>query len=157
MLTEVKLFTMDKILFLDRDGVINKKAPPHQHIITQEDFIILPQVKDALTYAKDKGYKIIIITNQRSVPKETYDMVHTKMLSYLPEIDDIFVCPHENGECDCRKPLPGLFYQAESKYNVDKKTSLMIGDSQSDVDAAIAYGIKAYLTTNLYETIKEYL
>lgn len=148
---------MDKILFLDRDGVINKKAPPHQHIITPDDFIILPQVREALLYAKAKGYKIIIITNQRLVPKETYDIIHAKMLTELPEIEDIFVCPHENGECNCRKPLPGLFYQAAAKYNVDKDQSFMIGDSQSDIDAAAAYGIKAALTTNLYETVKEYL
>lgn len=148
---------MDKILFLDRDGVINKKAPPHQHIITPDDFIILPNVKEALLYAKAKGYKIIVITNQRSVPKEIYDMIHTKMLTDLPEIEDIFVCPHENGECNCRKPLPGLFYQAANKYDVDKEQSLMIGDSQSDLDAATAYGIKAILTTNLYETVKEHL
>lgn len=148
---------MDKILFLDRDGVINKKAPPHQHITTPDDFIILPNVKEALLYAKAKGYKIIVITNQRSVPKEIYDMIHTKMLTDLPEIEDIFVCPHEDGECNCRKPLPGLFYQAANKYDVDKDRSLMIGDSQSDLDAATAYGIKAILTTNLYETVKEHL
>lgn len=148
---------MDKILFLDRDGVINKKAPPHQHITTPNDFIILPNVKEALSYAKAKGYKIIVITNQRSVPKEIYDMIHTKMLTDLPEIEDIFVCPHEDGECNCRKPLPGLFYQAANKYDVDKNQSLMIGDSQSDLDAATAYGIKAILTTNLYETVKEHL
>lgn len=148
---------MDKILFLDRDGVINKKAPPHQHITTPDDFIILPNVKEALLYAKDKGYKIIVITNQRSVPKEIYDMIHTKMLTDLPEIEDIFVCPHEDGECNCRKPLPGLFYQAANKYDVDKEQSLMIGDSQSDLDAATAYGIKAILTTNLYDTVKEHL
>lgn len=148
---------MDKILFLDRDGVINKKAPPHQHITTPDDFIILPNVKEALLYAKAKGYKIIVITNQRSVPKEIYDMIHTKMLTDLPEIEDIFVCPHEDGECNCRKPLPGLFYQAANKYDVDKNQSIMIGDSQSDLDAATAYGIKAILTTNLYETVKEHL
>lgn len=148
---------MDKILFLDRDGVINKKAPPHQHITTPDDFIILPNVKEALLYAKAKDYKIIVITNQRSVPKEIYDMIHTKMLTDLPEIEDVFVCPHEDGECNCRKPLPGLFYQAANKYDVDKEQSLMIGDSQSDLDAATAYGIKAILTTNLYETVKEHL
>ena len=84
-------------------------------------------------------------------------MIHTKMLTDLPEIEDVFVCPHEDGECNCRKPLPGLFYQAANKYDVDKEQSLMIGDSQSDLDAATANGIKAILTTNLYETVKEHL
>lgn len=148
---------MDKILFLDRDGVINKKAPPHQHITAIEDFIILPKVKEALIYAKEKDYKIVVLTNQRTVPEEVYNMIHSTMLIALPEIDDVFVCPHENGECDCRKPLPGLFYQAAEKYNVDKTQSFMIGDSQSDLDAATAYGVKAILSTNLYETVKELL
>lgn len=157
MLMEVKLYTMDKILFLDRDGVINQKAPPHHHILSIKDFIILPRVKEALELAKEKGYTIIVITNQRSVPKQTYDLIHNYMLEHLPEIDSIYVCPHENGECNCRKPLPGLFYQVELKYNVDKINSIMIGDSQSDIDAATNYGIKSYLTTDLYSIVKEYL
>lgn len=144
---------MGKVLFLDRDGVINKKAPPHHHITSIEDFSILPGVKEALKYAKSKGYTIIIITNQRTVPKNIYLQIHQHMLKVLPEIDDVFVCPHENGECVCRKPLPGLFYQAELKYNIDKSKSLMVGDSQSDVDAGIAYGIKSYLTSDLYNTL----
>ena len=148
---------MDKILFLDRDGVINKKAPPHQHIITLDEFIILPKVKEALSLAKNKGYKIIIITNQQLVPKETYELIHSRMLELLPEIDDIFVCPHEEGSCNCRKPKPGLFYEAALKYEVDKELSLMVGDSQTDVDAAISFGIHAYLTTDLYSTLKEVL
>jgi len=122
-----------------------------------EDFIILPKVKEALAYAKEKGYKIIVLTNQRTVPEEVYNMIHSEMLIALPEIDDVFVCPHETGECNCRKPLPGLFYQAAEKYNVDKTQSLMVGDSQSDLDAATAYGVKAILSTNLYETVKELL
>lgn len=154
---EVKLYTMDKILFLDRDGVINQKAPLHHHILSIKDFIILPRVKEALELAKAKGYIIIVITNQRSVPKQTYDLIHNYMLEKLPEIDSIYVCPHENGECDCRKPLPGLFYQVELKYNVDKINSVMIGDSQSDIDAATNYGIKSYLTTDLYSIVKECL
>lgn len=144
-------------MFLDRDGVINQKAPPHHHILSIKDFIILPRVKEALKLAKEKGYTIIVITNQRSVPKQIYNLIHNYMLEKLPEIDSIYVCPHENGECDCRKPLPGLFYQVESKYNVDKNNSVMIGDSQSDIDAATNYGIKSYLTTDLYSIVKEYL
>lgn len=114
-------------------------------------------MREALIYAKEKDYKIIVLTNQRTVPEEVYNMIHSTMLIALPEIDDVFVCPHENGECNCRKPLPGLFYQAAEKYNVDKIQSFMIGDSQSDLDAATAYGVKAILSTNLYETVKELL
>lgn len=148
---------MDKILFLDRDGVINKKAPPHQHITQLKDFIILPKVRDALKYAKNKGYIIIIITNQRSVDPLDYQLIHWYMQQELPQIDDVYVCPHDYGECDCRKPLPGLFYQVEKKYNPDKENSIMIGDSPSDVAAGESYGIKSYLTSDLYSTLCEVL
>lgn len=69
----------------------------------------------------------------------------------------MYVCPHGYGECDCRKPLPGLFYQVEKKYNPDKENSIMIGDSLSDVAAGESYGIKSYLTSDLYLTLCEVL
>ena len=75
----------------------------------------------------------------------------------LPGIEAVYTCPHEYGECDCRKPLPGLFYQAEQDFSIDKSSSWMIGDSKSDVLAGEAYGINTKLTNNLYETIKEIL
>lgn len=149
---------MNKVLFLDRDGIINKKAKPHEHITKVEDFIILPKVKEALDIAKNLGYKIIIITNQRTLTESQISTIHDYMRAQLPQIDDIFVCNHgTNQNCNCRKPKPGLFYLAEKKYDIDKSQSLMIGDSQSDVEAGENYGIKSYLTKDLYHTIKEIL
>lgn len=148
---------MNKILFLDRDGVINKKAPPHQHITSVDDFIILPKVYEALDYARSQGYKIIILTNQRMVQSSIYQSIHEHMMAALPQIDAVYVCPHDYDSCECRKPLPGLFYQAELDYNIDKEKSIMIGDSDTDIQAGESYGVRSYLTTNLYETVKEYL
>lgn len=101
------------------------------------------------------GYKVIVITNQRNVPKITYDLIHTHMKKQLPGIDAVYVCSHEDGTCTCRKPLPGLFYLAEQDFDIDKSQSWMIGDSMSDIIAGTAYGVNTKLTYNLYDTVKE--
>lgn len=77
------------------------------------------------------------------------------MKQQLPGIDAIYVCPHEEGTCTCRKPLPGLFYLVEKDFEIDKSKSWMIGDSVSDIEAGSAYGVNTKLTDNLYNTIKE--
>ena len=101
------------------------------------------------------GYKVIVITNQRNVPKITYDSIHAYMKQQLPGIDAVYVCPHEEGTCTCRKPFPGLFYYAEQDFDIDKSKSWMIGGSVSDIEAGESYGINTKLTENLYETVKE--
>jgi D-glycero-D-manno-heptose 1,7-bisphosphate phosphatase len=79
------------------------------------------------------------------------------MLQLLPQIDAVYTCNHEDGVCDCRKPKPGLLYQAEQDFQIDKNQSMLFGDSLSDIEAAEKFGIKGYLTTDLYSTIKEVL
>lgn len=153
----VEWFILNKIIFLDRDGVINRKAPPHQHIHSINDFIILPNVDNALNYCKNKGYKIIVVTNQRTVTQDEINTIHSYMLQLLPQIDAVYTCNHEDGVCDCRKPKPGLLYQAEQDFQIDKNQSMLFGDSLSDIEAAEKFGIKGYLTTDLYSTIKEVL
>lgn len=153
----VELFILNKIVFLDRDGVINRKAPPHQHIHAIEDFILLPNVEKALNYCKNKGYKIIVVTNQRTLTENEINIIHAHMLQLLPQIDAVYTCNHEDGVCNCRKPKPGLLQQANLDFPVDKAKSILFGDSQSDIDAAKAFGIQGYLTYDLYSTVKEVL
>lgn len=148
---------MDKICFLDRDGIINVKPPEHQHCLSWNDFHFLPNVKSAIEYIHNKGYKILIVTNQREVPKEIYEDIHTKLKKEIPLIEKFYVCDHPKGKCNCHKPAPGLFYKAEFDYNIDKKHSLMIGDQDTDVIAGEAYGIKSYKTNDLYKLVKEIL
>ena len=77
------------------------------------------------------------------------EKIHNKMRHVLEHhkafVDEIFVCPHENGVCSCRKPGTGLFLCAEKMFAVDKPSSWMIGDSQSDILAGKRYGIKTIL------------
>ncbi len=141
----------DKIIFLDRDGVINKKAPEHDYIKKWEEFKFLPNVDTAIKLFNEAGFKVILITNQRGIARGIMSMddlhiIHKKMCKELAlkkaKIDDIFVCPHDIGQCTCRKPQIGLFLQAEQKYQVDKEKSYMIGDSKTDIKAGKKYGVK---------------
>lgn len=148
---------MDKVIFLDRDGVINKCPPPHSHIKRTQDLILLPKVKEAIHLCKQHGYKIIIITNQRTVPTWLCENLNKYLLKLIPEIDKIYYCNHDYNSCECRKPKIGLFLQAEQDFQIDKSKSYMIGDSVTDIQAGNNYGVKSLLTTNLYQTIKEIL
>ena len=141
----------DKVVFLDRDGVINVKAKPHDYIKTWQEFKFLPHVAEAIKELNINGYKVVIISNQQGIAKGFMSLValgniHANMCSLLKKngatIDDIFICPHAAGTCECRKPKIGLFLQAEEYYNVNKKQSYMIGDSKSDIEAGKNYGVR---------------
>jgi D-glycero-D-manno-heptose 1,7-bisphosphate phosphatase len=138
-----------KTIFLDRDGVINKEVG-YLHKI--KDFEFIDGVFDACLYFQSLSYQIIIVTNQSGIDRGYYDasdfhIVNTWMLDQFKNnninILDVFFCPHNpESNCDCRKPKPGMFNQANDKYNIDMKKSWMIGDKEADVQAANAAGIQ---------------
>lgn len=141
----------NKIIFLDRDGVINRKAPPHDYIKSVNEFQMLPGAGEAIHLLNIAGYKVVIVTNQRGIARglmtmEDLNQVHQfmkkELLNFEAHIDDIFVCPHDIGQCHCRKPDIGLFLQAEKKFAINKDKSCMIGDSRTDIEAGKNYGIK---------------
>lgn len=144
----------DKVVFLDRDGVINQRPAPHEYICSWRDFRFLPDVPEAIRMLNGAGYRVVVVTNQRGVARghftmETLEALHARMCQELEShnafIDNIYVCPHDNGSCECRKPKTGLFLRAEKDYDVNKALSWMIGDSQSDVLAGKSYGVKTIL------------
>jgi len=138
-----------KVVFLDRDGVINHEVG-YLHKI--EDFKFIEGVFDACLYFQSIGYQIIIVTNQSGIDRGYYDegdfhIVNNWMLKQFKnqgiEILDVFFCPHgPESNCDCRKPKPGMFDQAHDKYSIDMSNSWMIGDKEADVQAATTAGIK---------------
>jgi len=139
-----------RCLFLDRDGVINAAAPPGGYIYRWEDFRLLPEVVAWIRLFKAAGYLAIVVTNQRGVARGLYtraqlEELHENMRAELAaqgaELDDIFYCPHDEGACDCRKPLPGLVRAAQQKWDIDLAASLLIGDSERDRLLAEACGI----------------
>jgi D-glycero-D-manno-heptose 1,7-bisphosphate phosphatase len=146
---------MNKAVFLDRDGVINRKGSSY-YVFREEEFFLNKGVTDALSYFISKGYLLIIITNQGGIARGIYTATHLEKLhNYMIqklrasgiEITDIYYCPHhpDISQCLCRKPGTLLFEQAIAKYNIDPKASFMIGDSQIDLQSAEKMRIKGIL------------
>jgi D-glycero-D-manno-heptose 1,7-bisphosphate phosphatase len=146
---------MNKAVFLDRDGVINRKGSGY-YVFREEEFFLNKGVTDALKYFISKGYLLIIITNQGGIAKGIYttthlEKLHNYMIQKLKAFDivltDIYYCPHhpDVSQCLCRKPGTLLFEQAIAKYKIDPKGSFMIGDSQIDIQAAEKMKIKGIL------------
>ena len=146
------------IIFLDRDGVINKKPPEHQYVTSFDEFEVLDGVYESVKRFNDAGYKVVVVTNQQCVAKGIITMeklieLHTSLIIdfrlHDAQIDSIFCCPHLAGTCNCRKPQIGMFLKAEEEFGkVDKDNSFMIGDSQSDILAGKNYGVKTILIGN---------
>jgi len=137
-----------KVIFLDRDGVINKEVG---YLHKVEDFEFIDGVFDACSNFQSSGYKIIIVTNQSGIERGYYreDDFQTvtqwmleQFINHGVQILDVFFCPHgPDSNCDCRKPKPGMFNQANNKYSIDMANSWMIGDKEADIQAANSAGI----------------
>jgi D-glycero-D-manno-heptose 1,7-bisphosphate phosphatase len=131
-------------VFLDRDGILNEKMPEGQYVTRWEEFHVLPGVPAALRRLNVAGMRTIVVTNQRGVARGLYavadvEAIHTAFQEVLERegarIDAFFICPHDEGACDCRKPLPGLYEQAVAQFpSIAPESSVMIGDSLSDIE-----------------------
>jgi D-glycero-D-manno-heptose 1,7-bisphosphate phosphatase len=144
----------NKAVFLDRDGVLNQEMG--DYVCRLEDFHVLDNF-EALKTLQDKGYMLLVATNQGGLAKGWYTEDElAKMHSHLKQIYkehgvdivDFFYCPHHplfTGDCDCRKPKPGLLLQGIAKYNIDPSKSYFIGDRERDVEAGTAAGVKGIL------------
>ncbi|HEY6185195.1 MAG TPA: HAD family hydrolase [Terriglobales bacterium] len=144
---------MKKAAFLDRDGVINEKAPEGAYITRWEDVRFLPGIAEAIAQLNLAGFQVIIISNQRCVAKglittAELETLHRRMVEWLSArgavVNAVYYCPHEKTQppCDCRKPSPGMLLQAAKEHAIDLSQSWMIGDSESDVKAGHAAGCK---------------
>jgi D-glycero-D-manno-heptose 1,7-bisphosphate phosphatase len=139
--------------FLDRDGVLNRKAPEGSYITTAGDLVLLDGAIDGLKRLAVMGMRLIVVTNQRGVargliPMDVLAAIHEKLRHELAAegvtLDAIYVCPHEKGACDCRKPQPGLLLQALRDFpEIDAGRSVLFGDSDSDLEAARRAGVAA--------------
>jgi len=133
-----------KVVFLDRDGVINRDSP--DYIKSWSEFEFLPGSMGALIKLTQKGFAIIVITNQSAVnrgmiSRKDLDFIHSHMRSAVRanggNISAVFFCPHTpDDHCSCRKPKPGLIHQAQSRYTLDLKSTYMVGDSAKDIECA---------------------
>jgi len=141
----------DLIIFLDRDGVINKKEEKYVKNISEFEF--LPKIFEAIKTINDLGFKIIIITNQsvinrKIISKIELNKIHEYMLKKFNEkscqISKIYYCPHKPDEnCECRKPNTGMIIKAIKEFDINISNSILVGDSDSDIEAAKRMNIKA--------------
>ena len=140
-----------RTVFLDRDGVLNEKMPEGQYVTRWEEFRPLPGVAESIARLNQAGIRVIVVSNQRGIARGLYttadvDAIHARFQELLrsrgARIDAIFVCPHDKGECGCRKPLPGMFEQAVSRFPaITAASSAMIGDSLVDIDFGRGIGM----------------
>ena len=137
---------MNKAAFLDRDGVINRKAPTEDEYITRwEEMHFLPGVVEAIALLNQAGFRVIIVSNQRCIAKGLLttgelESIHQRMCREFAtlgaNVDGVYYCPHEEQPpCSCRKPEPGMLFAAAHEHDVDLSSSWMIGDSEKDVEA----------------------
>ena len=147
---------MRRVIFLDRDGVINFE--PGDYTYQVEKFKIIDGLFDALITLQNRGYQFIVITNQGGISKGLYNhndviAVHTYMKELFKQnkinLLDIYYCPHHaiNEKCICRKPDSLLLEKAVARYYIDKSKSYFFGDSRRDVLAAEKIGVTGLLIT----------
>ena len=137
-----------KIVILDRDGVINHDSDAY--VKNVDEWLPIPNSCEAIAKLRNNGFKVYIATNQSGLGRGYFsqtelDEMHQKMTSLVAkaggEITGIFYCPHApEDNCDCRKPLPGLFSQIREHSNVDLAGAPIIGDSIRDLEAGVAAG-----------------
>jgi D-glycero-D-manno-heptose 1,7-bisphosphate phosphatase len=138
------------VVFLDRDGVINRDSP--DYIKRLEEFEFLPRSLKALQTLHAAGYRVFVITNQSAVarglmPAAELERIHREMIGMVRQhggwISDVFYCPHHpDDRCDCRKPKTGLIRQAQAKYPIDIATATMVGDNVKDMECAMNAGCR---------------
>lgn len=150
---------MKKALFLDRDGVINVD---YGYVHKKDNFDFIDGIFDLVNAAKKLGYLTIIVTNQAGIGRGYYsENDFHELMSWVSEqfiinegcIDDIYFCPyhptHGIGvylkDSSFRKPAPGMLKLAALEHNIDLSNSILVGDKETDIEAASAAGVEKRL------------
>ena len=145
-----------RAIFLDRDGVINKKRDDYVKSINELE--IFPFVASAIKKLNNANFKVIVITNQSAINRniithKKVEEIHLAIQNYLKKnqsfIDAFYYCPHRPDEnCICRKPKPGLLIKAIQDFKIDPKESWMVGDSNSDLESGRLAGCNVMKINN---------
>jgi histidinol-phosphate phosphatase family protein len=136
-------------VFLDRDGVINRQRKD-DYVKSWSEFEFLPGAKDALRLLAEAEYRVVVVTNQRGVARgfltdSDLAAIHCHMMDEASlaggPIAAVYYCPHEIGQCGCRKPAKGLFLEAQQDFtDITFSRSTVIGDSPADMEAGLSLG-----------------
>jgi D-glycero-D-manno-heptose 1,7-bisphosphate phosphatase len=150
---------------MDRDGVINRKAPEGEYITRWEDFHVFPGVAEGIALLNRADFFVIVVTNQRCIAKglmtvAALEKMHERMTDLLAQggaaVDGIYYCPHETDQsCNCRKPAPGMLLDAARSRGIEMPVSWMIGDSDIDIEAGKNAGCKTARLVATNETAGE--
>lgn len=153
----------NKAVFLDRDGTINVDK---HYLFRKEDFVFLPDVLPAMRLFQEKGYLLVVVTNQSGIGRGYYteeDLLSLNrwMMDRLQRegivLSGIYYCPHlpdapveqYRRVCDCRKPGTGLYHRAAEELDIDLSKSIVVGDKMRDLTLADEIpGCRAYLVGN---------
>jgi D-glycero-D-manno-heptose 1,7-bisphosphate phosphatase len=145
-------------IFLDRDGVIIRKAPDGEYVADWREVEFLQGSSEAIAAFCSFGYKVIIVTNQRGVATGKIKLsklveIHAKMKDVIASrggiVSGVYVCPHDISEdCACRKPKAGMLLQAAAEHQLRLSECWMVGDTESDIAAGRSVGCKTALITN---------
>lgn len=139
-------------VFMDRDGVVNEKMPEGKWVTSWEDFHLLSGVPEAIARLNRAMVRVVVVSNQRGIALGLYtaedvraihDAFQSLLGVYGAHVDGFYFCPHDKAQCNCRKPLPGMFEQAASEFpDITAETSVMIGDSLSDIEFGRRLGVQ---------------
>jgi D-glycero-D-manno-heptose 1,7-bisphosphate phosphatase len=141
-------------VFLDRDGTINVKAAAGQYITSPEEVVLLPGAATAIAMLNAAGLRVILITNQRWLSNSSeqtgrYRAIHARLEQLLARegawLDGAYHCPHAADLCECRKPGAGMLRRAAREHGFNLAGTVVVGDSNTDVQAGRAVGTATIL------------
>lgn len=143
-----------RTVFLDRDGTLNVKAADGEYIRAPEELVLLPGAAKAVAALNAAGLRTVLVTNQRWLSEPAADaarfaVVEDRLEELLADegarLDAVYHCPHAAASCDCRKPGAGMLVRAASELGFALAESVMIGDSETDMQAGRAAGTATVL------------
>ena len=159
---------MIRAIFFDRDGVLNEEVG---YLYEVEKFKWIDGARDAIKFCNERGILAVVVTNQSGIARGFYtaqnvDALHDFMQKNLAQvgahIDGFYYCPHHpdfSGECDCRKPKPGLILRACEDFKINPAEAILFGDSRRDIEAAQAANLRAgifFKGGNLFDAVKNF-
>lgn len=150
-----RFLAREPAVILDRDGVLNRRPRQAEYVRTWGEFVWLPGAREALALFTAAGFRVVVVTNQPgiargSMTRAALDEIHARMrveaASAGGRIDRIYVCVHGwDDACECRKPRPGLLFEAQHEFDLDLSRTIFIGDDERDALAAQAAGAPSRL------------
>ena len=149
--------TAVSLALLDRDGVLNRKAPEGAYVTDPRDLRLLPGAGRAVARLNRARIAVAVVTNQRAIAlglltDHGLDRIHRalagRLLLYGARVDAIYHCPHDATGCRCRKPAPGLLGAALHDFASAPEAAVMIGDAATDVEAGQRAGTRTIQITD---------